>query len=120
MFGLGFGEILLIMVVALIVFGPDRLPDIARTLGRTMAEFRRAMDEMRYEFSASQMDRPQSPAQQSPSQSSPVTPAGSTAAALEQPRTDPLTEQPVPQSGVSAESSEQAPVAPSEDSVKPA
>ncbi|MBI2853066.1 MAG: twin-arginine translocase subunit TatB [Chloroflexi bacterium] len=39
-FGLGFGEILLIMIIALLVFGPARIPEIARTLGRTLRNLR--------------------------------------------------------------------------------
>lgn len=52
MFGLGFGEILLIMVIALICFGPAKLPELARTLGKTMAEFRRALDEIKFEVNS--------------------------------------------------------------------
>ena len=39
MFDIGFDEFLLIIVVALFVYGPDRLPDLARALGRGYAEF---------------------------------------------------------------------------------
>lgn len=39
-------EILLILAVALIVIGPRKLPDLARTLGRGLAEFRRATDDL--------------------------------------------------------------------------
>jgi Tat protein translocase TatB subunit len=46
-FGLGVTEILLILVVALLVLGPKRLPEAARSLGRSMAEFRRASNEIR-------------------------------------------------------------------------
>lgn len=41
MFGIGSTELLVILVVALIVIGPSKLPDIMRTLGKGMAEFRR-------------------------------------------------------------------------------
>lgn len=40
--GLGFGEILTVILIALIVFGPDKLPEIARGLGRTVRSFRQA------------------------------------------------------------------------------
>jgi Tat protein translocase TatB subunit len=50
MFGIGFPELLLILVVALIVVGPSRLPDLARALGRGYAEFRRATDELKETF----------------------------------------------------------------------
>jgi sec-independent protein translocase protein TatB len=42
MFGIGTSELLVILVVALIVLGPKRLPEIARTLGKGLAELRRA------------------------------------------------------------------------------
>jgi len=47
MLDIGFQEILVIMVLALIIFGPDKLPDLGRRLGRAMREFRRASDEFR-------------------------------------------------------------------------
>jgi sec-independent protein translocase protein TatB len=42
MFGVGPTELLVILVVALLVLGPKRLPEIARALGKGLAEFRRA------------------------------------------------------------------------------
>jgi TatA/E family protein of Tat protein translocase len=47
MLDIGFQELLIIMVVALLVFGPDKLPDLGRRLGRALREFRRASDEFR-------------------------------------------------------------------------
>jgi TatA/E family protein of Tat protein translocase len=47
MFGIGGWEMLLIGVVALLVFGPKRLPELARSLGRGLAEFRRASSDLR-------------------------------------------------------------------------
>lgn len=47
MLDIGIQEILVIMVLALIVFGPDKLPELGRRLGRAMREFRRASDEFR-------------------------------------------------------------------------
>ncbi len=47
MFGIGGWEMLLIGVVALLVFGPKRLPELARTMGKGLAEFRRASSDLR-------------------------------------------------------------------------
>ena len=51
MFGIGVQELALIFVVALLIFGPKRLPELARTLGKGMAEFRRASADLRHSFS---------------------------------------------------------------------
>lgn len=45
MFGLGFSEIMLIFVIALIIFGPKKLPDLGKSIGRAMAEFKKASED---------------------------------------------------------------------------
>ncbi len=48
MFGsFGFPELMLIFVVALLVFGPRKLPEIGRTLGKALGEFRKATDDLK-------------------------------------------------------------------------
>lgn len=47
MFDIGLQELALIFVIALLVFGPKNLPQLGRSLGRAMREFRRASDEFR-------------------------------------------------------------------------
>ena len=47
MFGIGFQEMLIILVVVLIFFGPKRLPDLAKSLGKGIAEFKKASEEVR-------------------------------------------------------------------------
>ena len=62
MFGIGMPELLLILALALIVLGPKKLPELARALGKGMAEFRRATDELKDEFRQLENDSPESSA----------------------------------------------------------
>jgi TatA/E family protein of Tat protein translocase len=44
---IGFPELAIILVVALIVFGPRKLPELGRSLGKSLAEFKRASNELK-------------------------------------------------------------------------
>jgi sec-independent protein translocase protein TatA len=46
MFGLGYQELLLILVIVLILFGAQRLPDLARSLGSSVKEFKKGVTEI--------------------------------------------------------------------------
>jgi TatA/E family protein of Tat protein translocase len=48
MFGsIGMPELIIIMVIALIIFGPRKLPELGRSLGRSLSEFKRASNELK-------------------------------------------------------------------------
>ena len=50
MFGIGMTELMVILVIGLVVLGPKRLPEMARSLGRAMGEFRRTTSELRQQL----------------------------------------------------------------------
>ncbi|MEW5722220.1 MAG: Sec-independent protein translocase protein TatB [Thermodesulfobacteriota bacterium] len=50
MFGIGMPELLIILVIALVVLGPDKLPDLARAVGRGIGEFRKATRDLKGTF----------------------------------------------------------------------
>src|ERR1700741_3926307 len=56
MFGIGMTELMVIFVIGLVVLGPKRLPELARTLGKSLAEFRRASNDLRREFMSATED----------------------------------------------------------------
>ena len=61
---MGFGEILIILVLALIIFGPRRLPEMGRTIGRSLREFRRATSDLRAEIESDAGEPPKVTAEQ--------------------------------------------------------
>jgi len=67
MFGIGMTELLVILVVALLVFGPTKLPELARSLGRAMHEFRRASNDLRASFNEAVDPGPATPPRPAPS-----------------------------------------------------
>ncbi|KFA93342.1 Sec-independent protein translocase protein TatB [Archangium violaceum] len=101
MFNIGAGELILIVVVALLVLGPQKLPEFARTIGKFVREFRRQTDEVRtvverefYKMDQEIQDEPRPPVH-------PATPA-----VLPSPVPAPL---PVPPSVIGAPEVAQAP-----------
>ena len=58
---IGFGEIVVILLIALIVFGPNRLPEIGRTIGKSLREFRRTASDLRAEIESDLDDDPPPP-----------------------------------------------------------
>jgi sec-independent protein translocase protein TatA len=49
MFGLGYQELLIILLIVLILFGAQRLPDLARSLGSSVKEFKKGVNEVKGE-----------------------------------------------------------------------
>ena len=47
MFGLGYQELLIILVIVLILFGANRLPELARSLGSSVKEFKKGVNEVK-------------------------------------------------------------------------
>jgi len=56
MFNIGLPELLIIVAIALIVFGPNKLPELAKAFGRAMREFKKATEEVKESFEAETRD----------------------------------------------------------------
>ena len=59
MFNVGPLELIVVLIIALIVLGPQRLPDVARSLGRGMREFRSALDRPDEDDEPDRVEEPQ-------------------------------------------------------------
>jgi sec-independent protein translocase protein TatA len=93
MFGIGPQELLLILVIALIVVGPRKLPEIGRSLGKGLREVRKAQDEVRKTIQVNLDDEPAAPTRTRTGPSTPPpgeegAPAETPAAAAGQPITE--------------------------------
>ena len=58
MFGLGYQELLLILVIVLILFGAQRLPDLAKSLGSSVKEFKKGVSEITKDDTAATTSTP--------------------------------------------------------------
>lgn len=56
MFNIGFPELVVIFIVALVVVGPEKLPDMARAVARLVVEFRRATEELKKELALDEIE----------------------------------------------------------------
>jgi sec-independent protein translocase protein TatB len=61
MFGLGMGEIMIILVLALVLLGPARLPDAAKSIGKAMRDFRKATDDVKNQLDTVMYEPPKPP-----------------------------------------------------------
>ena len=70
MFGIGTGELIVILIVALVIIGPQKLPEIAKSLGKAMGEVKRAtrdiQDELKFDDLLKDEDPPQAPSRRTP------------------------------------------------------
>ena len=68
MFNIGPAELVVIFLVALLVVGPKRLPELGRTIGKALREFRRTTDDLKqsFEFGIDEDDFPEEPNGQEP------------------------------------------------------
>lgn len=103
MFGsIGLPELLLIFVIALLLFGPRKLPDIGKSLGKAMGEFRRASNDLKRsleeEVAADELRAAKKEIEDVTRPASPAEPAAAPAGGTQPAELQPQTPEPGPQS----------------------
>jgi Tat protein translocase TatB subunit len=71
MFGIGAQELVVVALIALVVFGPRRLPQMARDLGRFVREARHSLDEFKEELGSEEVNEVRSDVQESSNERAP-------------------------------------------------
>ncbi len=111
--GLGPGEIFVILLLALIVFGPGKLPEIGSGIGKAIREFRKASDSITQEFARElSLDAP-------PQESRPTTPPTATIAEEPHPAAETVAEEPHPTTAQVAEEPNSTPEPIAEEAGQP-